>query len=235
MYLISPRATQSLTCADTEVLRPSARTLSLYRDAFKTHGRCEAALLWTKNKQSARFEALCRSIPDAGATLLDFGCGLGDLAQWLSIHRPTVRYAGTDALEEFVADNRRTLGKHRFTQISTPHDIVESYAHIVCCGVFNLDPDNDPERHWRHVRETIAVLYSKARVSLHVDFLAHDVDYRQPNTYHQNLADLIAFIEGNISRRYCVDRSYMPYEYCISIFADQEIEHGRNVYAAIPT
>jgi hypothetical protein len=206
--------------------------VSAYREAFDRHGRNEAALCWSKGKQAVRFAALCASIPDTHASLLDFGCGLGDLAAWLKIHRPRISYTGADALAEFIADNARNSPHTRFLTVGGAQDITETYDHIVCCGVFNLDPDDDSRHHWGYIRDSLTHLFKKTRVSLHVDFLAHDTDYRQPGAHHQNAAELINFIETGLNRRYVLDRSYMPYEYCVSIFADRTIDPARNIYHA---
>jgi hypothetical protein len=214
-----------------DTLGPPQDVLALYREAFHAFGRCEKALLWGKNKQHVRFAALCRSIPNAAATLLDYGCGLGDLATWLRVHRPMVAYTGADALAEFVASNQAALPDLPFFTSATPHGVAGSFDHVVCSGVFNLDPADNHERHWRYVRGTLEALFAKTRVALHVDFLAHDVDFRQPHAHHQDTAELMRFVEGRLSRRYVLDRSYMPYEFSISIFSDRGITHGRNIYA----
>jgi hypothetical protein len=213
---------------------PSAATLALYRGAFQEHGRTEEALLWGKNKQSVRFAALCRHIADGPVSLLDYGCGLGDLIPWLRAHRPTITYTGADAVGAFIVSNREALPDHDFRLITVPSDVIGRFDHVVCSGIFNLNPDRDHESHWRHVRETLLALFAKTKISLHIDFLAHDTDFRKPSAYHQDTKELVSFVETHVSRRYCLDRTYMPYEFCISIFADREIARDRNVYAAPP-
>jgi hypothetical protein len=211
---------------------PPRETLELYRQAFHANGRSEAALLWTKNKQSVRFEALCNAIPDGPTTLLDYGRGLGDLATWLHKNRPSIRYVGTDAVQEFIASNKRAMPAVSFATANHPGDVDGSFDHVVCCGVFNLDPQGTAPRHWNHIKAVLAALFSKTRISLHVDFLAHDVDYRQDNAHHQDPCELARFIETDLSKRYCIDRTYMPFEYCASIFADQTVAADQNIYVA---
>lgn len=209
-----------------------ANVMALYREAFMVHGRREESLLWGKKKQAVRFAALARLVPDASATLLDYGCGLGDLAAWLKQHRPTLCYTGADALPEFIASNRAHLPGVRFLNIADPCELPETFDHIVCCGVFNLDSGKG--RHWEYVKSMLSALLAKTRISLHVDFLAHDVDYRQDRAYHQDLRALLNFVERELSRRYWLDRSYMPYEYCLSIFARRAVDPDRNLYVMDP-
>jgi hypothetical protein len=213
---------------------PPHHIVARYQEAFREHGRSEAALLWTKNKQSVRFAALCRDISNTPATLLDYGCGLGDLGVWLREHRPAVSYLGADAVPEFIDDNRATLPDLRFAQVSSPNDLRESFDHVVCSGVFNLNPGKRHDEHWSYVQAMLSLLFARTRRGLHVDFLAHDVDYKQDEGYHQDVDVLIHFVEARLSRRYRLDRTYMPFEYCISIFKDVEIDRPRNIYRPIP-
>lgn len=217
----------------SDAAAPSASTLALYREAFKKHGRSEEALLWGKNKQAVRFAALCRHIPDCPGSLLDYGCGLGDLIPWLRAHRPAMTYTGADAVGEFIASNRTAFPGHDFRLITIPGDVIGRFDHVVCSGVFNLNPDRDHESHWLHVRAAVLALFAKTKISLHIDFLAHDTDFRKPSAYHQDAKELVRFVETQVSKRYCLDRTYMPYEFCISIFADLEIVRERNVYTAL--
>jgi SAM-dependent methyltransferase len=213
------------------VQSPPEGMVGQYRDAFRQHGRNEASLLWTKNKQSVRFAALCSTIADSEATVLDYGCGLGDLAIWLRQNRPGTAYTGVDAVPEFIDDNRSKFPGVSFAQVNGPGDVQGSFDHIVCSGVFNLNPGGDDDAHWTYVQDMLAALFVHAQRALHVDFLAHDVEYRQQGAYHQDIVSLTRFVEEKLSRRYLLDRTYMPYEYCITVFRDIAIERPRNIYA----
>lgn len=212
------------------MLSPHNDMVELYRQAFREHGRSEEALLWTKNKQSVRFEALCADISNKPGTLLDFGCGLGDLAIWLSERRSEIVYTGVDAVSDFIASNKKSLPQYSFIEVDDLSGTSDCYDHIVCSGVFNVDVVGNGEQHWGRVQESVAYLFQRVRCGLHIDFLAHDVDYRQDNSHHVEPAELIQFVEAKLSRRYTLNRTYMPYEYCISIFQDAEIERPRNIY-----
>ena len=45
-----------------------------------------------------------------------------------------------------------------------------------------------------------------------------------------HFADLINFISKNLTRRFKIDHSYMPYEFCVKIFKEQEILRPENVF-----
>jgi SAM-dependent methyltransferase len=82
--------------------------LTPYRDMVGRVGASFASLLWTSRQtQAARFQAIAEMIDLRGRTVLDAGCGLGDLAAHL--HRRGIayrRYLGVDALEPHIAAGR---------------------------------------------------------------------------------------------------------------------------------
>ena len=59
------------------------RTLDLYREAFTRHGRSPASLLIPKGRQAERFASLTGAMRDGGFSVLDYGCGFGDLKTFL--------------------------------------------------------------------------------------------------------------------------------------------------------
>lgn len=204
-----------------------------YQRAFRAHGRTEQTLGWSKNKQSVRFAALCADIPNAPTRLLDYGCGFGDLGVWLKDHRPAIDYLGVDAVPEFVADNQAARPDLRFALATHPDTVADTFDDVVCCGVFNLRPDGTDAERWTYVQAMLSALFGRVRRTLHVDFLAPDVDFKHPQGYHQDIHELVAFVQTKLSRRFRLDRTYMPYEFCISIYADRTVDRARNVYAPL--
>ena len=66
--------------------------------------------------QQERFAVLTREIDVAGKSLLDVGCGLGDLWDYLKDHHLGVDYTGVDILDEMVRVAERMHPDGRFIQ-----------------------------------------------------------------------------------------------------------------------
>jgi len=79
---------------------------SLYREQFKEHGVDVRSLLWpTRERQRAGFRAMVSNVGMAltNATILDVGCGFGDLPVYLLENGYYVhRYVGIDPIQEFI-------------------------------------------------------------------------------------------------------------------------------------
>jgi len=203
----------------------------LYRSAFKEHGRSPKAVLFPKGNLNLRFQVLTSHFRKEGFSVLDFGCGLGHLKEYLDSCHRNYTYMGVDIIEEFIAENKKTLAEASdtlFCTIKGPKDIQSKYDHIVISGVFNiLTKENDTEQQ-RYIQEVLAELFKKTNHSLSVNFMDTRVDYRQKGAYHQCPETIYAFA-SSLSKRVVLDHSYMPYEYTLKIYKNQNIVGG-NVY-----
>ncbi|HAU36183.1 MAG TPA: class I SAM-dependent methyltransferase [Phycisphaerales bacterium] len=98
--------------------------------------------------QEARFGVLADRVELAGRSLLDVGCGLGDLWAYLRRRNIAVDYTGVDLLEKMVSAARARHSEARFvcgdvfTQDLFPP---ESFDVAFCSGMFNLNLGNNLE------------------------------------------------------------------------------------------
>lgn len=112
-------------------------------EAWSERARCEEpweACGWSYEGQFDRHEAAVEALdPKPGESLLDWGCGTGDLVESLS---ETVDYVGFDTADGMIDRARRDHPGRRFAT-REPHG---HYDLIACIGPFNL-PD-----HWSKLR-----------------------------------------------------------------------------------
>lgn len=222
----------------TDTIDPLAAdpaVLESYRRALAEYGPVSKALGWNDDgtKLHARYRALTALISkETPFSLIDYGCGLGFLADWLSVNRfPVGAYGGVDPIQEMVdcARKNRFLPNASYWQASSP-DLKRTNAdHIVACGVFTRMIDRTPGEHLDHIEKTIETLFKHCRVGLHIDFLSDNAEWQEKTNFHASPAMATAICQG-LSRRYIIDVSYLPYEFCIHIFKDAEIDHDTNQY-----
>jgi len=91
-----------------KIQRHYERRITPGRENFDVLDWCSA------QSQRARFEVLVREVDLAGKSLLDVGCGLGDLLTFLERRRIGVDYTGVDLLERMVDLARRQHPGGRF-------------------------------------------------------------------------------------------------------------------------
>lgn len=93
---------------------PRVDTESFYRHALARYGDNAEGVHWrSADSQRVRFEVLRDLLPDdlSGIDLVDVGCGLGDLYQFLSARGEAPRrYIGLDAVQAMVERARVRTG-----------------------------------------------------------------------------------------------------------------------------
>lgn len=205
----------------------------IYQDAYAKHGNSIKSILIPKGRQNERFDSLAMYIKDAEVSVLDFGCGLGHLNHYLASKFSNIHYTGTDIVDEFIQENTKNYPKSTFYKISSYKDVTENYDYIIAAGVFNIKYDPDTATHKTIVYDHLKHLLDKTNKVLSVNFMTDQVDFIQEGAYHQNVTELYEYAIQNLSKRVVIDQSYMPYEFTIHIFKDQEIVRPDNIYKSI--
>jgi len=98
--------------------------------------------------QRKRFEVLADNVDLAGTSLLDVGCGTGDLSAFLAQRRLDADYLGVDLLDKMIAEARRRHPAAAFECLDPfdPASLVGRRFNVVfASGVFNLDTGNSRE------------------------------------------------------------------------------------------
>jgi trans-aconitate methyltransferase len=102
----------------------------------------------SQESQFCRFEVLLRRIPLEGRTLLDLGCGVGDLCAFLASRDLSVDYTGVDILEEMIKEARRRCPEGRFIHADLLKENPfgeERFDVAFCSGIFNLETGDNAE------------------------------------------------------------------------------------------
>ncbi len=111
-----------------------------------------------RDSQLKRFAVLPANVELDGKTLLDVGCGLGDLWAFLNAHDISVEYVGVDLSEKMVCAARRLHPDAEFVSGDVFKDEVfppGAFDVVFASGVFNLDLGNNREFLARAVRRLL--------------------------------------------------------------------------------
>lgn len=203
--------------------------IKTYKNAFQNHGHSPNTLGWTKGRQQIRFKALCEFLKN-NSSLLDYGCGFGDLYKYIVKKKLNINYKGCDVVDEFIEVGSNTIGKDLFFKIELQSEINEKFDHIICSGVFNFLYTKNKKKHQKIVFERIKHLYDSCNSILSIDFQSQFVSFVGEKAYHQEINDLALFVAENLSRRFIINHSYLPFEFCIHIFKNDKIKFPNNVF-----
>lgn len=156
-----------------------------YDSRYKELGRSVKTVGWGNvADQRLRFEVLFRNLNPKGKRILDVGCGLGDLVDFLDgITRGDYEYLGIDLSDALIQDacERWKSPKRRFVTgdlLSLPQPLACDIA--VQSGALSLKiRDNDA-----HARALLTRMFELAEETVSANFLSTYVDFIAEKNYH---------------------------------------------------
>lgn len=106
------------------------RSNPYYTDAWVEHGPNVHGLGWSsESAQQTRFDVICAAI-DTSASVLDIGCGFGDLSA-----RVRGDYVGLDAMEPFIIEALRRYPDRTFVVGDALDTPLPQASHVVASGL----------------------------------------------------------------------------------------------------
>src|SRR5690348_4633106 len=135
MTAVHPRADKKIL-ADWQ--RDNERNVRYFSECLIQHGISARALDWSgEHSQFLRFRVLTEVGVLSGASVLDVGCGLGDLCGWLRANSCDARYTGIDIAPAMIEAARRRFPDARFEVRDLLSDVPNgSFDYVLSSGMF---------------------------------------------------------------------------------------------------
>jgi SAM-dependent methyltransferase len=163
--------------------------------------------------QHARFEVLVRHVALGGKSLLDVGCGLGDLYGFLQGRGIPVDYTGVDLVDKLVRAARRAHPGGRFlcADVFDAHEFRGRRFDVVfCSGAFNLNLGNNRE----FLPQAAARLMELAGEVAVFNLLHHRTTDRYDHCFYYDPAEVRAALKG-LGWRVQIVEDYLPNDFSV--------------------
>ncbi len=196
-----------------------------YRKLYQENGLSPSSLGCPKGRQELRFNNAMKYL-NKSKSLIDFGCGFGDFYQFLSFNGYDIDYYGVDIVSDFINEAKKKHKKAYFKLIKPLEEINLRVESVCCLGVFNYLYSENEKEHFDLIKILIKQLWNCIDKNLVIDFQSSFIEFKQPSAYHQELGKLTEFLNKEISKRFIIDYSYMPYEFMISIYKDLDLKNS---------
>lgn len=109
-----------------------------YDKSLKQYGEGPQALLWWDYRSMAiRFRELVKDVPLDGKSVLDAGCGMGDLLPFLYAKSASFKYLGVDQSRDFVEIAKRRYEGHNFKVGDAFAESFGKFDVVLSSGVMN--------------------------------------------------------------------------------------------------
>jgi SAM-dependent methyltransferase len=137
---------------------------NFYLDLLKRYDiTSQSAVAWFDGGQEIRFRELAKIIPERRnfSTLLDVGCGMGDMRDFLLKNGyPGIDYTGIDALDKMVESGKR---KYPGIRLHKEEFMSESFRSefdiLICSGAMNLRVFRTEKKQEQYIADFIHKLY----------------------------------------------------------------------------
>ncbi len=112
-----------------------------YSDSFSLHGESPKALRWNTYASAAvRFRHLTAGLDIEGRSILDVGCGMGDLLPYLCAKTLNFKYLGVDKQAEFIEIAQKRYEGYEFKTADIFDDgFSGTFDVIISSGVLNAN------------------------------------------------------------------------------------------------
>lgn len=172
---------------------------------------------WTKGRHNLRYEMLLSGWPATAASVLDVGCGFGDMAEYCAESgREAWRYTGIDIVPALVEEGKaRRPGVDLRVHDIDADGVPPGYDVIVASGVFS----HRLKDNMAFVARAFELFAGAAKVGFAANFMSPAADIRYEHLFYPDPGEIFALARRN-SKRIAIRHDYMPFEYTVQVFVD---------------
>jgi SAM-dependent methyltransferase len=204
-----------------------------YNNRLNEHGITENALGWgNKGRSNLRFSILCSEFDLEDSIILDFGCGFGDLYNYVKDNvTSNFKYIGIDINEKFINIAKERGFKNADFYLVDENvevflaDLGIEIDYVLSSGIFNFKLKDNIG----FIKNTLTLFDSISKKGFASNFLSSKVTFQADMNYHSNPSEILDFCYG-FSNNLVLKNNYMPYEFSVFINKEDEIVKDYNVY-----
>lgn len=215
-------------------LETRGRIVQSIESRFAELGATPRGLWWPNAEDlAARYEVfMAPLLPPPGAprlSLLDFGCGLGFLPDWLAANGllEAVEYTGLDASPAILAAARARHPALRFIEADVLRDGPPG-AHdaVLAIGIFTARFTNSEADMRAYAEATLAALWPAARRCLAFNAMSKHVDWEREDLFHWPVDEVLRFSRAHLSRHVAMRGDYGLWEHSYHVWREPRREAG---------
>jgi SAM-dependent methyltransferase len=173
-------------------LKDNERNVRLYTKLLEEHGNDVRTLGWgSRESQAKRFGVLSEIGGIKGASVLDVGCGLGDLYGWLRGNKLRVRYTGVDITPRMVERGRKRFPRVRFDicDLLDPTCRLAPHDYVLSSGIFT----HSGASAFEFLRAMVHRMFDLSKQAVAFNCLSGWAKEREPGEFHADPLEVVSF------------------------------------------
>lgn len=191
-------------------------TIARYNERLLKYGYNPKTLGWLKGRQGIRYSVLTSIGNINNSSILDVGCGFGDLYGFLLYKKLSCKYVGIDVNPKLIQVGISRYPKAKFIEGNIENGIIrKKFDWIIISGMFNYKH----AKKYEYIETILKKIFSSCKKGIAVDFMTDYVDFRNSNANYVS-PEKIFKICKKISERVVLRHDYMPYEFSVFMYKD---------------
>ena len=197
------------------------KSLNIYKQKFKEFGVSPLSLQWkSKGAAHQRFRQFWAEIDFDNKSVLDVGCGFGELGKFLTKRYKNVIYKGVDIMPEFIENGKKIYPSLKLEVVDYfNHPKGEMYDTIICSGALNSNFKTEKEN--RFFRENaIKTMFDHTTNVLAFNMLgSHPAlkNNKENNIYYSDSLEILKYCM-TLTRRVILRQNYHPTDFTIFMY-----------------
>jgi SAM-dependent methyltransferase len=197
-------------------LTDNERNIRLYSELVRKHGNDVRSLGWSSRESQARRFAVFAEIGKLkGASVLDVGCGLGDLYGWMKKKRLDVRYTGIDLTPEMikVAQRRFPAAQFRVRDLLDASLPLARHDYVLSSGIFT----HRSRVPFDFLTAAIQRMFDLSRHAVAFNCLSAWAKTKEPGEFHADPLKVLSFCR-KLTPRVVLRHDYHPRDFTIYLY-----------------
>lgn len=195
-----------------------------YIKTFKKYGANPRGVSWSlSQKTNLRYYFLAKIVNDFSSknklSILDVGCGYGELLHHIKRNISNVNYTGIDTNELAIkeAKNRFLQKSVKFHKISINNfKSKKKFNLIIANGLFTYKHNVSDKEMYDFLFKILKKFYTLSNGLIVFNLVSQYVDFKNKNIFYPKLIKILNFVD-KLSKYYIVDSSIKKYEVFFTI------------------
>lgn len=205
------------------------KIIDRYSKRLKEHGTSPKALGWDKGRHFLRYHILLSIWKlDKTTKLLDFGCGFGDVYDYLLQNKINLDYEGVDINHDLINAGKEIYPDANLICKDFLNCQTESvYDYIISSGVHNLKLENN----WEFIEKTFDRFNKCSSKGFAINFISNKIDaqFSKGHIYYSDPSKILN-LAYKYSNRVILRNDYMPFEFTVFVFKEDIFDKKKVVY-----
>jgi SAM-dependent methyltransferase len=182
------------------------------------------AVGWSRDVAETQYRVMLDVVRTTGApvSLLDFGCGLSHLYEYIRRNQlDHIQYSGLDISERFLTECRRKFPATSYYHIDvldTAAPPMPAFDYVVMNGIFTYMGRASDADKFAFLRALIRRVFEIAKIGIAFNVISKQVEWERDDLFHLPLDPLLTFLSREVSRHVVIRHDYGLYEYTVYIY-----------------